>query len=75
MALTFRQISSVLGPTDADLAAAITATDASLAELEEAWAWLQNDEALINDIRPMPKGKIERLIEIIAPPSDEDLAS
>ena len=75
MALTFEEITAVLGPVDVDVAAAIVATDASVAELEEAWAWLQDDEAFITEGRPPPKGKVAQLIEILSPPADEDLPS
>jgi len=75
MAMTLEQITAVLGPVGKDVAAAIVATDASLAELEEAWAWLQDDESFIDEGRPLPSGRIARLIEILSPPSDEEVAS
>jgi hypothetical protein len=52
MSLTYDELVSVLGPVEETLAAEIMATGASLSELTEAWAWLNNDEALINQGRP-----------------------
>lgn len=71
MALTREDVESVLGPIDDTLAADVIATDASLAELEQAWAWINADEALINEFQPMPTGRVAALIEILSPPDDE----
>jgi hypothetical protein len=75
MILTFKQITAVLGPIDRETAASIAATGASVAELEEAWAWLQSDEALVNQGRPLPKGKAAELIDILLPPQEDDQPS
>lgn len=72
MALSFSEITAVLGPTDKDVAAAIVATGASLEELEMAWAWLQNDEALVNEGRHMPTGTVATLIDILSPASEDE---
>ncbi|MGO9008405.1 MAG: hypothetical protein ACLQIQ_06455 [Beijerinckiaceae bacterium] len=72
MAMTLDQIAAVLGPTDKEIASAIVATDATAEDLEEAWAWLQNDEALINQGRPLPTGKVAELIEILSPASEDE---
>ena len=72
MTMTLDQIAAVLGPTDKEIAAAIVATGATAEDLEEAWAWLQNDEALINQDRPLPTGKIAELIEILSPASEDE---
>lgn len=71
MSLTREQITSVLGPIDDMLAAEVLATGASLEELEAAFAWINADEALVNDLRPMPTGKVAQLIEILSAPDDE----
>ena len=71
MALTREEVTSVLGPVDDTLAAELMATDASLVELEQAWAWLNSDEALINEYQPMPTGVVAELIEILSGPDDE----
>jgi len=71
MALTREDVESVLGPIDDVLAADVIATGASLAELEQAWAWINSDEAQINEFQPMPTGRVATLIEILSTPDDE----
>jgi hypothetical protein len=71
MALTHEQVTSVLGPIDDVLAAEVLATGATLEELEAAFAWLNADEALVNDHQPMPTGRVAQLIEILSSPDDE----
>lgn len=63
--LTKEQITSVLGPVDNMLAAEIAATNATEDELREAFAWVNNDDALVNDFRPMPKGRVAELAGIL----------
>jgi hypothetical protein len=70
MIMTLAQIKKVVGSADAKVISAIASSDASLADLEEAWAWLQSDIPLINDA-PLPKGKVFELIEILLPMHDE----
>ncbi len=64
MALTREEVTSVLGPVEETLAIDIMATGASLVELEQAWAWLNSDEALINEHQPLPTGRVAQLIDI-----------
>jgi hypothetical protein len=71
MTLTRDEVTSVLGPVDDTLAAELFATGASLTELEQAWAWLNSDEALINEYRPLPSGRVAQLIDILQAPDDE----
>lgn len=71
MTLTRDEVTSVLGPVDDSLAAEILATEASLVELEQAWAWLNADEAQINAHRPLPTGRVAELIDILSPLDDE----
>lgn len=63
--LTKEQITGVLGPVDNMLAAEIAATNATEGELREAFAWVNDDEALVNDFRPMPKGRVAELAGIL----------
>ena len=63
--LTKEQITSVLGPVDNMLAAEIAATNATEGELREAFAWVNDDDALVNDFRPMPKGRVAELAGIL----------
>ena len=73
MTLSSKDITAILGPVDEVLMAEILRSGASREELAEAWAWAQNDEALINAGRPLPSGRVARLIALIAPPEEEDL--
>ena len=74
--LTREAISRVLGPVDEDLAAELVATGATESELSEAYAWLFSDEALINEGRHFPTGRLAELIDILrdleAPVIDEN---
>jgi hypothetical protein len=63
--LTREGITRTLGPVDEATAAEIAATGASEAELNEAYAWLVNDEALVNQFRPFPSERVTRLIEVL----------
>ena len=63
--LTRKAIQSVLGPSDDTMVAEIAAIGASLEELEQAWAWVNSDEALINEGRPLPSGRIAELIGLL----------
>jgi hypothetical protein len=64
--LTRKDVQSVRGPSDDAVIAEIAATGASLEELEQAWAWVNSDEALINEGRSLPSGRIAELIELLA---------
>ena len=70
-ALTRDEVVSVLGPADEDLIEEVIAMGATLQELEQAWAWLNNDEALINEGRPLPSGRVAELVDLLSPEDDE----
>lgn len=72
MAITREEIERMLGPIDNQLAAEIAATDASATELVKALAWLQSDEALVNDGDHLPTGKVAELIGILETADDEE---
>jgi hypothetical protein len=71
MTLTRDDVISVLGPVDDTLAAELLATEASLMELEQAWAWLNADEAQIDAHAPLPTGRVAQLIDILSALDDE----
>lgn len=71
MSMTRNDVVSVLGPTDEALVAEIVATGASVDELREAWAWLNSDEALMGEGRPMPGTRVAALIELLEPEGEE----
>lgn len=71
MSMTRDEIVSVLGPADEALLAEIAASGATLEELREAWAWLNGDEALMGEGRPMPGTRVAALIELIEPDGED----
>jgi hypothetical protein len=70
--LTREDIQSVVGPADETMIADLIATQATLEELSQAWAWVNSDEALINAGRPLPSGRTAELVELLASQDDED---
>ena len=72
MPITRAEIAAVLGPIDDSFAAEVIALDPSPAQLAEAWAWIGADEALVNEYRKLPTGKVADLIEILSPPPQDE---
>lgn len=75
MPITRAEIAAVLGPVDESFAAEIVAVDPSPEQLAEAWAWVGSDEALVNDYRELPTGKVADLIEILSPLNEDESAA
>ncbi|HVI29879.1 hypothetical protein [Hansschlegelia sp.] len=71
MTMTREDVIGVIGPADDTLVAEIVATDATPQELAEAWAWLNADEALLNEGRPLPTARVAALAELLRPDEDE----
>lgn len=65
-AATRTDIIAALGPIDGLVIAEILGTGATREELAEASAWIANDEALLNLGEPLTRGRVSRLVEIIA---------
>lgn len=65
MDLSSENIIAVLGPVDETLVADILATGASVRDLAEAWAWVNADEALVNEGRKLPTGKVAELVDLL----------
>jgi hypothetical protein len=72
--LTHEDVRVVLGPVDDSLVAEILATGASPEELAEAYAWVTNDEALMNIGRPLASSRVGRLFDILEPAEDDEAA-
>ena len=70
--LTRKDVIAMLGEIDDDVVAEIIASGATLEELAEARAWLANDEPLMNAGRPLPGGRVARVVDIIAAISEEE---
>jgi len=71
--ITRDDILRVLGDTDETAIAEILATNATAEELVEARNWLDSDEALLNSGRPLPGGRVARLIDILSRADEEKL--
>jgi len=70
--LTRKDVIAMLGELDDDVIAEIIASGATLEELAEAHAWLANDEPLMNAGRPLPGGRVARVVDIVAAISEEE---
>jgi hypothetical protein len=70
--LTRKDVTAMLGELDDEVVAEIIATGATPEELAKAHAWLANDEPLINAGRPLPSGRVARLVDIVAAISEEE---
>jgi hypothetical protein len=65
MPMTREEIVTILGPTDETLVADTLSTGASFEELREAWAWLNGDEALMGEGRPLLGTRVAELIDLL----------
>lgn len=72
MSMTSENVTAVLGPVDRMLIAEIIATGATPAELAEAWAWINSEEALVSAGRTRPSGRVAQLVDLLAPDDDDD---
>jgi len=71
MRLAHDDVVSVLGPVDETVVADIVATGVTPEELAEARAWVNADEAMIGEGRPLPCGRVAELVELLQPDQDE----
>jgi hypothetical protein len=71
MIMTFQDVIAVLGPVDETLVAEVIATGATQAELAEAWAWCNNDEALMGEGRHLATGRVAVLVDLLAADEEE----
>jgi len=72
--LTREETRALIGPADDAALAEILQMGADRAELTEALAWIENDEAMLNEGRPIPQGRVARLVEILKTRDEEDLS-
>jgi hypothetical protein len=70
--LTRDEVVTILGPVDDGIITEVIATEATLKELVEAQAWIANDEAPMNEGRPLASGRVGRLVEILADQDDDE---
>ncbi|GLS21186.1 hypothetical protein GCM10007874_42030 [Labrys miyagiensis] len=71
MTLSAKDVIAILGPVDETRIADILATEATVDDLAEAWAWINSDEALINAGRSLPSGKVADLVDLLSTDMDE----
>jgi hypothetical protein len=64
--ITREDVVRTVGDIDDTLIAEIIGTGATVEELAEAQAWIDNDEALMNVGRPLPNGRVGELVEILS---------
>jgi hypothetical protein len=69
---TRRDIIEAFGPLDDIVVAQILGMGATPQEIEEAKAWLANDEALLNAGRPLAGGRVGRLVDLVATKEEEE---
>jgi hypothetical protein len=70
--LTREDVISAFGRVDDSVVAQIIASGATLRDLAEARAWLDSNEPLMNDGRPLPGGAVARLVEILGRIEEEN---
>jgi len=63
--ITRDDVNRAVGQTDDVTIAKIIATGATAEELAEAKAWVANDEPLINAGKPLAKGRVGELVDIL----------
>ena len=56
---------NAVGGADDFAIAQIIGTGATIDELAEAQAWIANDEPLMNAGRPLPRGRVGELVDIL----------
>jgi hypothetical protein len=64
--LSREEIILALGEVDEVMIAQIIASGASTHELAEAQAWISNDEPLLNSGKPLPRGRVGLLTDILS---------
>lgn len=72
MTMTSQDVAAVLGPVDQTLVTEVVATGATQAELAEAWAWINNDEAFMGEGRHLPSGRVAMLVDLLSSGEEEE---
>jgi hypothetical protein len=71
MTMTSDDVIAVLGPVDKTLVAEVIATGGTQAELAEAFAWANSDEALMGEGRRLPTGRVAALVDLLSADEEE----
>jgi hypothetical protein len=75
MPLTRDQVIAVLGPVDDVVVAQVIGMGVSEDDLIKAQAWIAAEEALINEGRPFPSGRVGQLVRLLARIEEEERAA
>jgi len=70
--LTRKDVTALFGELDDVVIAKIIGTGARRDELAEAHAWIANDEPLMNAGRPLPSGRVARLVDLFSAIKEEE---
>ena len=70
--LTRQEMRALMGPADDVTLTGLVELGATRAELLEALAWVENDEALLNEGKPMPSGRVAAVVEILKARDEEE---
>jgi hypothetical protein len=71
VSLNRAQLIKALGDVNDAVIAEVVSMGATAEELAEAQAWIANDEALMNDGKPLAGGRAARLTEILIAVEEE----
>jgi hypothetical protein len=66
MALTRHEVVARVGDVDDSVIAAIIRSGATCEELDEACAWIANDEPLMNSGRRLATGRVGQIVDLLA---------
>lgn len=69
--LSRHEVVALIGPAEDATVTEILRLEPSPAEIAEAQAWIENDEAMLNEGRPNPSGRVARLVELLKLRDDE----
>jgi hypothetical protein len=75
MSLSRDEVVRIIGPADDRTIAQVIGTGATPEELEQARAWVVNDEAMMNAGRPLATGRVAQLIDILERVEEEALGA
>lgn len=75
MVLSRDDVVRILGPVDDRTVTQVIGIGATPEELEEAYAWVVNDEPMMGIGRPMAAGRVLRLVELLDSIEEEALGA
>jgi hypothetical protein len=70
--LTREETRALVGPADDATLTAIMSLGLTRAELAEARAWVENDEAMLNEGRRVPTGRVAEVIALLKEKDEQE---